>query len=999
MSISPQFAPRSATGLWTVLLVAVLGILPRMGLAERGPSILGGFAFVQRIFQSEEGLPGNAVRSVAADRLGVLWIATAEGVARYDGKRFVPFTKPGEIELSRRSARRIFPLPNGEVWVALTRGALLRWDGQKLSEVRPEDADPFSMVTQLFEDPKGGVLASLVPGQKVLHWTAENGVKTEPEDPRFPPLFLADKLYWEKRGRMVSPLPFNNSGVPARHELLDAGARLWLTNSERRLLMQEGTKAPVAVPMIGLHDGYQVSELAADAEGTVWVATLANGLIQFLPSRLPRLPEELGYPEAACNSVLARRDGTLIMAPRDGGLLFADHRGVAKDSKLDERLPSPFRGQGLLFEDADANLWVSSRFGSLRQRFFDQWIRVPGPSGRNMQRVRCMTQDAAGKLWFADGNSILTKDACDEWLVLGPEQGIPRQEVTALAADARGLVWAGNSVGDIFVSQTSQPAFTMSTQRQTANGRGVSMLLAEADGWLYAATLGSGLLVRTPEPEAKWHSLGEAAGIPEPRLTSIIADNHGRLWMGSLRGVLMVSKEDLAQHLRGNLEKIPWGHFDHLDGMPSRECSGSTASTVSRAPDGRLFFATASGIAVVDPKNWAPRKEELEILFNSVRVNGEEIAYQMAKPTGTLKELTLGTGPVQLEVDLIAPSLRSGDKVSYAYKMEGVDQDWIHSHGEPTLLYRRLLPGKHTLLVNASQPDGVWRRSPVALSLLVHTPYWQTWWFLTLSGLGVLGFAYFLGWYLSRKRLRKRVAEARLEAAREAERSRIARDLHDDLGASLTEITLLASLGADTSTDAAVAREILQSLETKTRHTVGTLDEIVWAVNPRYDTVKSFAEYLAAFAVDLTEAAGLRLRLDLADDLPDQPLRSEERHHLFLACREAMNNAVKHSGGTEMKISVQTEAISPATKLVPSPKLILRVGIADNGKGFDAREFNLCEGLKNLEQRLTEMEGVCQIASSPGVGTTVTLRLPLATITTIPTNPASALVSGTPESK
>jgi signal transduction histidine kinase len=227
----------------------------------------------------------------------------------------------------------------------------------------------------------------------------------------------------------------------------------------------------------------------------------------------------------------------------------------------------------------------------------------------------------------------------------------------------------------------------------------------------------------------------------------------------------------------------------------------------------------------------------------------------------------------------------------------------------------------------------------------------------------IVGASFGIGLMISRARARGRLLRLEAQTARLHERERIAQDLHDDLGANLTEISLIAGLAAEDAAGAA-QQERIPIIAVKARELVSTLDEIVWAVNPRHDTLASFVEYLTASAAELLEAGGIGLRQALPASLPDLALDAEQRHALYLAAREALNNAVKHSAATEARLGVEfTEAM-------------LKVTVQDNGRGFRTESKNLSEGLRNMQARLAGIGGSCDISSEPS-GTCVRFVLPL----------------------
>ena len=266
--------------------------------------------------------------------------------------------------------------------------------------------------------------------------------------------------------------------------------------------------------------------------------------------------------------------------------------------------------------------------------------------------------------------------------------------------------------------------------------------------------------------------------------------------------------------------------------------------------------------------------------------------------------------------------------------------------------------------------------SPADIRVLARPPFWTLPRLLVLVGalLGVLGLA--LIWIrLLHHRVQQRTAQlekemrereqAEHQRALAQERARIARDLHDDLGSSLTEITMLATTGPGLNLPADEATERMGTIAGKSRTLVNALDEIVWAVDPARDTLASVARYLASYAEEYLAGLKVACRVHIPNSFPDQAVSGEVRHHLFLAVKEALNNAVRHGGATEIGFHVRVLADQ------------LGISITDNGGGFEAAGRSNGHGLLNLRNRLEQLHGHCELESSPGAGTTISLQVPL----------------------
>jgi signal transduction histidine kinase len=307
------------------------------------------------------------------------------------------------------------------------------------------------------------------------------------------------------------------------------------------------------------------------------------------------------------------------------------------------------------------------------------------------------------------------------------------------------------------------------------------------------------------------------------------------------------------------------------------------------------------------------------------------------------------------------------ERMRFRHRLVGLDTDWVDAGADRVASYWRVPPGRYRFEVSAHTGDGVWNEAGASVALRVLPQFWQTWWFLTLACAGLLGSVAGAVRYVEKRKAKAKVQRLELEGAMERERTRIAQDLHDDLGAGLTEIGLTSELVQDASVPAEEARGYLKEISTRARELAAAMDEIVWAVNPRNDLVLSVAAYFSQFAGRLLKPAGIGCRLDIERDLPTLPLKAEQRHGLFLAFKETLINVVKHARATEVHLSIHVE------------EGVLVVGVEDNGGGFvaDAPPPG-ADGLTNIRERLRRLGGSCEIVSAPNQGTKVTLRLPLA---------------------
>jgi signal transduction histidine kinase len=355
-------------------------------------------------------------------------------------------------------------------------------------------------------------------------------------------------------------------------------------------------------------------------------------------------------------------------------------------------------------------------------------------------------------------------------------------------------------------------------------------------------------------------------------------------------------------------------------------------------------------------------------LIEEVTADGQLMT--MAGQGGAAKPLEIRPGKQRFEFRYTALSLVAPEKVRFKCRLDGLETDWVEAGTRRVAYYSYLKPGDYTFRVVACNNDSVWSETGATLALRVLPYFWQTWWFSVcamVTGAGVVGGG---ARYATRRRLRRRMEILERQRAVEKERARIAKDIHDDLGASLTRITLLSQSDRAELEDPRQAAADLAKIYTTARELTRAMDEIVWAVSPQHDTLDSLVTYLGKFAQDFLSVAGIRCRLNVPMQLPPLSLTAEVRHNLFLVLKEALNNVVKHAAATEVRVSLAPAASG------------FSLVVEDNGKGFDparagvagnvgggAARLSAGNGLSNMRKRLEEIGGVFEIDTARGEGT------------------------------
>ena len=918
------------------LLLAILCLCTLLPLraAERQRALV-------RLWQSEDGLPGNVVRSMVQAADGYLWLATAEGIARFDGMEFDAIEPDGELRRFRFAFWRVFAPEDGSVWVATFQGGLFRIRDNRLERVLDEvpRARP-PLINQLILD--GGGIIHFRRGEEI--W------KLGIDGPA-----LVEKPSDDLLGRFTRDLEKQMAGGRAVHtgdvaQLQTKDGRRWAADTTGRLVIDG--EIPVDLP--GVASPYVFNELLEDREGNVWVATPLSGLARVRPSRVEPLSTTEG-PEPAVFGVMQDRSGDWWIANRRGGI---DRWNGERIEHL-ELVPTGYqRPVSTMFEDAKGQLWVAARGGSVFLRrpdgtFAQQFTRSQVPS-----KVRSIQQDQQGVLWFGGTQGLASYDGTTV-RQHGESEGIPKCEVTVLLHDGKRLL-VGTNDGQVFAGGSG--GFQLLGNPAPLKHWWVSGLLATAKDELWAATLGGGVFLWDGK---SWRQFAAEDGLPDLRLTSIVDDGRGHLWFGSLGGILRASRQEFLERARKPDRQLHWLRLDRSDGLPTRECIGGYQPAGWKGKDGILWFPTGSGVVRVRPDLVEVNKVPPPVYLRSTRINGIQAEEHEGK-------IEAGPGRSRVEFRFVGLSYSAPEKVTYRARLQGLDDAWRELGNQRVAAYEAVPPGRYTFEVMAVNGDGVWSKQAARVGIRIKPHFWEsTWFILTVTALTLAGTAA-IGWYVARRRMKQRIQALKIRNARESERTRIARDLHDDLGASLTEISILSALAAE-GEDESTMRPALDQLSNKAKAVVGTLDEIVWAVNPREDTLRSLVDYLAAFAREFLDTAGIALRTDIPRNIPETPLDAPVRHGVFLAAREALNNLVKHSKASQARLDV----------LLDDSKLEIR--IEDNGRGFSQEWEARGYGVANLRERMQAAGGDCSISSVEGEGVTVILTLPLLAVPSSPT--------------
>ena len=974
-----------------------------------------------RTWQTDEGLPDNNITGLAQSADGYLWVATLGGLIRFDGARFEEFSTTHFPKVPNRNVRKMFLDRHARLWLVLDRGALIRVDATVARVFDTEDGFSSSRVTAVAEDNEDGVWFVAgsemfrIRGDKVERFGAEAGLPPGggtwlATDGRGQLWFARGSEAGVFRGGRWQILLTLDSNPVRMVAARDGG--LWICTATRVLKFNEGGKPQ---ELARLPERVTVRAMLEDHTGALWIGTGADGLLRLRNDTLERVA--VSHPEIS--ALMEDREGNLWVGTTGGGLNLLHSRTV---SVITTKTGLPFESFRSVCQDAEGGMWAALQNGSLVRGRSNQWRTLTRAEGWPGGDATCVAPARDEGVWIGthgQGLRRLQGDKLREW---SPSDGLGSQNLRSLLvatngdlwigteapsrlqlfkdgkfhelkipADVRSIralvegvdstIWAGTSDGYVFRVDGTNVVNEMAAQEKD-EGRAFSVrcLHATPDGSLWIGYAGWGV--------GRWRNgrysrVTTAQGLHDDYISQIQYDGQGGMWLTGNRGLFQVRLEelvDVAEGRSGHLRSIAYGRGE---GLPSVQPVFENSPTAWRDADGQLWFSTRNGLLTVQPEKIRDNPVAPRVLLTEVKVDDQLVAlddckFPLRAPSGsTLVDLRtegvsleLPPGYDNVEFAFTALSFNSPENVHFRYRLKDFDKEWKRiKAGTPRIAkYPRLPYGAYEFEVTACNEAGVWSETGFRLPFVVQPYFWQTWWFrigvLVVFTASVIG----LVRYFSFRRLRRELDQLERQAELQKERTRIARDMHDEVGSKLSRLSLLSDMASNKPELSLEARDEVAEISETARDTIRSFEEIVWAVNPKNDSLANLVHYLCRFAEEFFEGSDVQCAFDLPDKIPDVEVPTELRHHVFLAAKEAVNNAFKHAHARQVCVRLKLTGGG------------FEIMIEDDGNGFAgkgaASRVGTGNGLGNMRERMHAVGGRFEMSSQPGKGTQVTLHVP-----------------------
>lgn len=955
--------------------------------------------YLVRNWTTVDGVPHNTVRAILQSRDGYLWMGTANGLARFDGVRFVVFDLANTPELISDDIVKLYEDRQGNLWMRTRRGLARRHqDGFEFLSLEP--GGPPARVRYFAEDATGTLWFCGLDG--LARWTGNRLERVPaPGDESASSLYMCGALdgsvwltgrhgLYRSRGGPFEFIP--TSPAPA---VIAAGedGRIWGLVTENRLfVLTEDVWAPVAD-----FGGEKVTSLYAAPDGDVWVGSdTRNRAFRVRGSDVLAITEEDGLEGNRVLCFLEDHDGNVWLGSNAGGLYRLRERRLRIYNRTDglqglnlssiTQLPDStimvnvmgsllhrFAGQRFVGIDVEARsqvydlptaviaapaggVWAGNFYGRLQRFEEGKEVGVVGSDGG----TRSLFIDREGNLWrgtHTNGIDVLRGTNLTTYTTA---EGLSFNNVYCFTQDRDGAIWAGTEQG---LNRIVNGRITRFGPSEGLGHQFVSVLTVDSRGTLWAGTLGGGLSAWTGE---RFVTLTTREGLPHNAIEQLLEDDFGNLWIGTRVGLMRVAVRQLHEILAGRASVVNGRLLGRDDGFIRASLWTEYQPASLKARDGRLWFCTGGGVVMIDPREFAGANPPPVVHIEEMVIDGRPAVFAPASG----ETVTVPSGSERLEIRFTGISLTEPEQVRFRYRLADYDRDWVEAQRSRSAAYSHLPPGSYRFHVRAANTDGVWNTTGDVVQLIVRPAIWQTAAFK--GGAGLLIVLALSGGYririrqLERRRAAQEAFSRKLIESQEQERQRIAAELHDSLGQNLLVIKNRAALALAQRQHPDKMATQLTEVSTLASAAIREVRTIAQNLRPFQLDELGLTKSIGAMARQLGDASGVAITVDLAN--VDGLLPPAYEINFYRIIQECLNNIAKHSQAGAATIALRRDAD------------LISLVVTDNGCGFpsaDTRTVTQGFGLRNIAERTRTMGGRATIHSQPGNGTQIQITLPI----------------------
>jgi signal transduction histidine kinase/ligand-binding sensor domain-containing protein len=915
---------------------------------DEGLAQFDGYDFV--VFNKENGaLPSNSVAALWAAQDGSLWIGTLGGLTRYRNGKFITYTK--KDGLSDASISSITEDRSGAIWVVA--GVFVnRFQDGKFTNYSPGQGQPIQAVRTVYCGRDGSIYVAgfggvvRLEGNRFVSVLGPLGdiVISLLED-RHGNLWVGGSFGLRKRSPNGELRRYTvNDGLPdnyLRSVWEDRDGNLW-AGTDSGLARLENDRF-VSTSLGSSHEREWVRCIYEDTEGNLWVG-MNTGLNRLRNDVFSMYGESEGLPSDEPTTVYEDHRGRIWVGFHDRGLMQLEDGKPARVYTQKDGLPS--NEIFSIRENREGDLLIAARGGP--SRLHDGYFVNPVMNDPLNRRVAFdYFQDRGGRLWVASPAGVSELAGGHQRTVI-PGGSQLNDDAVVLCETHDGKLWAGTYGEGLWRLNNGQ--LRLYTVADGLSSNQIRSLVEDSDGTLWIGTFGGGLDALR---KGEFIHITVRDGLLSDNVSHIEDDGGGSLWLSTTRGICRIRKQEIWDFVSGKIRQVQPTNYGVADGLRSAQCAPGypTSRGGTRSSDGRLWFPTSRGLAVLDPNDRKGNVAAPVVHLLEVALDGRPISI------ADNAKIAPGNGRMQFRYTGIY--LSAPERVRYSYRLDGLDREWVTSVARRVTNYNSLPHGQYRFTVRASVPNGPSSETSVAFDLLPH--FYETAWFryfcAALAAAGI--------WGLYNLRLRQ--IRQRFSLVLE-ERGRLAREIHDTLAQGFVGISSqLDTVALTLNGHVDVARKHLELARKMVRHSLTEARRSVMDLRASALEGHDLPAALSEAANQWTAGSPVQIRVELEGE--SRRLPEETEQHLLRIAQEAVTNAVKHAHASQVSIHLE----------MADRKLSLRV--ADNGQGFEQDEaFSEVGGhfgLLGMRERAERLGGELHLHSERGQGTEVAVTVPL----------------------
>lgn len=964
-------------------------------------------------WSADNGLPQNSVREIIQTRDGYLWLTTMDGLVRFDGVRFTVFNKRNSPGLTTNRFSLLYEDGQGDLWVSTENDGVVRLHQGRFTTYTTEHGLPQNRIFSLGNDGYGGLV--VFPSFHLYRW--DEGRFHAADDLNLP--FQPANARLKSRSQRTAFFSDDKTELKAvanghlytwriqdlapdflvASSTVDQDGTLWFGSFKhgllgfeqgqltKRITQAEGLPGiesrliygpqPLQAFSIGADRSYWLFDLTSrkselltrtppekatlcygDREGNYWFTTYNDGLYRYQRQSITAINEAQGLKTDEIYPLLEDRQGAVWIGTALDGLYLWQQGQLKHFEPSASGFPISISS---LYEDRAGRIWVNGAWRLDGERFVRIYDELPG-------QVWTMYEDEQGAFWRGTAQGV-DRYQNGSKTHFTTQNGLAGNDTKVILSDGKGGCWLGSYGG---LTHYQDGKFTKWKEQDGLPGSTVRMLRQDADGALWIGTYDSGL-GRFKDGKFTRYSIND--GLTDNGVFQMLEDEQGWCWMSCNRGLYRIRKQELNDFADGKIKHLNAIPYGKSDGMSNVECNGGRWPAGIKTREGKLWFPTMDGIAVVNPASVSNNQQPPPVKIEGMRIDYQAVKAEtwydaVHQPEGAIY---IQPGQENFELDYTALSFISSEQLKFRYKMEGLDQDWVEAGTRRTANFSHVPPGSYTFTVIAANRDGVWNTEGQSVKIIVQPRFYRTWWFLSVSVLSVAGFLWIgLGYrvrQLKRERALQQEFSRQLIESQEAERKRIAAGLHDSLGQQLLVIKNWAMIGLSLVNGNHQTRETLDEISTTASQAIEEVREVIYDLRPYQLDKIGLANTIRYMIEKVAAASGIDFRTTVGDI--DDLFTLNEQVTFYRVIQECVNNIVKHSQATVAHVRIERH------------EQTLDIMIEDNGRGFVLSQLASAQpstgglGLTSLRERVRILGGRQTIDSVLGGGTKIHITIDL----------------------